>query len=101
MDSAAAGSGWRPTPSPAARTSPDWVMPLTPWPSWGGAGRQAVGVPDLAASRTSSCCSGLVRCTSLVRIADMFCALIGATVSVLVLSHFHDRRMAALEAPAR
>ncbi|MFF4795903.1 DUF2238 domain-containing protein [Streptomyces sp. NPDC001276] len=32
---------------------------------------------------------------------DMFCALIGATVSVLVLSRFHDRRMAALEAAAR
>jgi putative membrane protein len=32
---------------------------------------------------------------------DMFCALIGATVSVLVLSRFHDRRMAALEAAQR
>ncbi|MFB7110838.1 DUF2238 domain-containing protein [Streptomyces sp. NPDC056190] len=32
---------------------------------------------------------------------DMFCALIGATVSVLVLSRFHDRRMTALEAAAR
>ncbi|MEU6540370.1 DUF2238 domain-containing protein [Streptomyces sp. NPDC047000] len=32
---------------------------------------------------------------------DMFCALIGATVSVLVLGRLHDRRMAALEAAPR
>ncbi|MGW1626079.1 DUF2238 domain-containing protein [Streptomyces sp. NPDC002172] len=32
---------------------------------------------------------------------DMFCALIGATVSVLVLSRVHDRQMRALEAARR
>lgn len=32
---------------------------------------------------------------------DMFCALIGATVSVLVLGRLHDRRMAALAAVPR
>lgn len=32
---------------------------------------------------------------------DMFCALIGATVSVLVLSRVHDRRLAELEAGPR
>ncbi|MFB7456192.1 DUF2238 domain-containing protein [Streptomyces sp. NPDC056188] len=31
---------------------------------------------------------------------DMFCALIGATVSVMLLSRLHDRRMAVLEAAA-
>jgi len=29
---------------------------------------------------------------------DMFCALIGATVSVLVLSRFHDRQLATVRA---
>ncbi|MGW3131471.1 DUF2238 domain-containing protein [Streptomyces sp. NPDC001123] len=32
---------------------------------------------------------------------DMFCALIGATVSVLVLSRVHDRQLRALEAAQR
>ncbi|MFF5141329.1 DUF2238 domain-containing protein [Streptomyces sp. NPDC013157] len=32
---------------------------------------------------------------------DMFCALIGATVSVLVLSRVHDRQLRALEAARR
>jgi putative membrane protein len=32
---------------------------------------------------------------------DMFCALLGATVSVLVLGRLHDRRMAALVAAGR
>ncbi|MFJ3194475.1 DUF2238 domain-containing protein [Streptomyces griseoviridis] len=32
---------------------------------------------------------------------DMFCALIGATVSVLVLSRVHDRQLAALEEAGR
>ncbi|MGW3286273.1 DUF2238 domain-containing protein [Streptomyces sp. NPDC001002] len=32
---------------------------------------------------------------------DMFCALIGATVSVLVLSRLHDRQLAALEGNGR
>ncbi|MFF0833262.1 MULTISPECIES: DUF2238 domain-containing protein [unclassified Streptomyces] len=31
---------------------------------------------------------------------DMFCALIGAVLSLLLLSRVHDRRLAALEAPA-
>jgi len=32
---------------------------------------------------------------------DMFCALIGATVSVLLLSRVHDRQLAALDADGR